>query len=323
MDFRIISTNKSPFHDDNLANSNSEAKKSIRLPTEAFERINTYFEENDMNFSEGVRSLCYEKLDTICNERKTFNNLEVFMLIPKMELPYPYDEDFDVEAFTDNFYHILNTYSEIFAMVNTECDFRSDFNHVRRFEDDYVLSYELKEFKAENFPMHILQNTTESKVYRTHKGDLNSFHSFKDRLSEVFHDDNEFSLNVDDCYFVRFPLNNYLDVRRNGQFQQSYYSNLHEGVYVFEALHGFIKHYCFIDWSYSIEDNNIHFEIHFDDEASFLDDVYKTKDDKLINSALGVVDGNDRRKRLENFRNNLLDEVNYINHLLEDKSEDD
>lgn len=314
---------KSPFHEDYVSNPKSDKRPTIRIPIEAYNQLNNYFEENNLDFSKGIRSLCYDKLDTICNERKTFNNLEVFMLIPKMNLPYPYDENFDINSFQKNFYHILTTYSEIIAVVNTECDFKNNFNHIRSFNDDYVLCYQMEDFKAENFPLHILQNTNESKVYRTHEGALNSFHSLQNRLGEVFHDSNDFSLDVNDCYFVRFPLNNYLDEFRSGQYQQEAFSNTHEGVYVFEAFDGAIRHYCYIDWDYSKENENIAFEIYFTDEASFLDDVYKTRDKKLIHSALAIIDGENRRKRLEDYKYRLLGEVSYINMLLEENSDND
>ena len=144
IDYRVFSMNKSPFHDDNLAESKRETRKTIRLPTEAYEQLESYFEANNLDFSKGIRSVCYEKLDTICNERKTFNNLEVFMLIPKSTI-----ED-----------ELINK-SQIIAIVNTECDFRSDFNHLRKFNDDYNLVYVLNDFEAKNFPMHIIQYTKE------------------------------------------------------------------------------------------------------------------------------------------------------------------
>lgn len=326
MDFRLLPMRKSPFHDDSLANSKSDKRPTIRIPSEAYERLNNYFEANNLDFSKGIRSLCYDKLDTICNERKTFNNLEVFMLIPKIKIDN-IDLD-DMESAVNLYYNILNTTSQIIAIVNTECDFREDFNHVRRFEDDYNLSYEMKEFNAENFPMNILRNTKDSCVYRTNKKDLNSFYTFKDCQSQLY-DDNRFStmedmfsLGVDDCYFVHFPLNNYLDEFRNGQFQQKDFSNSHEGVYVFEARNGLFKHYCFINWDYSKENDNISFELYFSDSEFFLDEVYKTKDEKLIYSALGVINGDNRRKRLEEYKQRLSDEIDYVNHLLE-KSIDD
>lgn len=317
IDIRLLPMRKSPFHDDNLANSKEDTRKTIRIPTEAYDRMNDYFEANNMNFSEGVRSLCYEKLDTICNERKTFNNLECFMLIPNVKI-----KDFDVndmESAVKQIYHILNSESQIIAIVNTECDFRSDFNHVRSFNDDYNLIYEMKPFEAENFPMHILQNTKETCVYRTNKKALNSFHTFKDRLSILFP-----NLNVDDCYFVRFPLNNYLDEFRSGQFQQEAFRNNHEGAYIFTDYDGILKYYCFIDWSYSHESDNIDFELYFTSEDNFLDDVRKVKcedgehDVKLINSALHFINGEYKRKRLEVYRKRLEKELKLVNQLLED-----
>lgn len=305
---------KSPFHEDYVSNTKTDKRPTIRIPIEAYDQLNNYFEKNNLDFSKGIRSLCYDKLDTICNERKTFTNLEVFMLIPKMSIPYPHDEDFDVEKFTDNYFDILEAKSEIIAVVNTEVDFRSGFNHAHSFDEieNYKLSYEMKDFNAENFPMEILQNTNERCVYRTNENALNSFDSFKARMSAVFP-----NLDVNDCYFVRFPLNNYLDEFRNGQYMQRAYSDFHESVNVFEAVHGAIKYYCFINWDYSSESRNISFETYFGDETMFINDVYQTKDKELINSALSIVDGEDRRKRLENYKARLEDEVSFLNSLLE------
>jgi len=324
---KIFSMNKSPFHDETLSAETLDKRKTVRFTNEEYNQLNKYFEENNLEFSEGIRSLCYAKLDTICNERKTFPNLEVIMLIPKMSLPYPKDENVDVEGFAENYFEILIEASQIIAIINTDIDFRSGFNHSNAFNDEvnYKLDYELKDFKAENFPMEIIQNTNESHVYRTNEGDLNDFDSFKDRQKELYSHkfiakDDFSNLNVDDCYFVRFPLNNYLDEFRSGQFQQKLYSNYHEGVYVFEAVNGLIKYYCFINWYYSNEGNNISFEIYFSDEKQFLDEIYFTKDFELINSALSIVDGENSRKRLEDYLARLEDEVLFVNELLAKKN---
>ena len=314
MDFRTLPMNKSPFHDDKLSNSKSDKRPTIRIPIEAYNQINRYFEENNMNFSEGVRSLCYDKLDTICNERKTFNNLEVIMLIPKINKDKI--DLTDVESAVNEYYHILNSYSEIIAVINTECDFRRDFNHLRKFDDDYNLVYEAKEFNPQNFPMHILQNTKESKVYRTNQSTLNSFHSFKDRQSELYP-----NLNVDDCYFVRFPLNNYLDEFRSGQFQQREFSNAHEGAFIFE-IEIDLKYYCFIDWSYFRDTESLYFEIYFSSQDDFITEISNSNDNKLIKAAFYVVNGEYGIERLKVIKSELLSQVETIDDVLKDYPKD-
>lgn len=314
MDFRTLPMNKSPFHDEKLSDGNLDKRKTVRFTNYEFDRLNTYFENNDMEFSQGIRSLCYDKLDTICNERKTFNNLEVIMLIPKVNKDKI--DLSDVESAVKEYYHILDTYSEIIAVINTECDFKRDFNHLRKFNDDYNLVYEAKEFNQKNFPMHILQNTKESKVYRTNQSTLNSFHSFKDRQSELYP-----NLNVDDCYFVRFPLNNYLDEFRSGQFQQIVFSNYHEGAFVFEIEIG-LKYYCFIDWSYFRDTDSISFEFCFSSQDDFSNEIFKSTDVKLIKAAFHVVNGEYGKERLKVIKSELLSQIETIDEMLEDYSKE-
>lgn len=312
---------QSPFYDETLIEKSIDSKgkkrekrPTIRLPIETYNRLNEYFEANNLDFSKGLRSFCYEKLDTICNERKTFNNLECFMLIPKAKVKF--NTNSSMEDDHENFFHILNTHSEIIAIVNTDVDFRRNYHHVNSFDDNYNLAYELKDFSAENFPLSMFQNTKETCVYRTNTKTLRSFYALKDRLSSIFYD-----LNVDDCYFVHFPLNNYLDVFREGQYHHETFSNMHEGIYVFQDFEKPIKHYCSISWSYSYESKGISLEFEFYDKDNFMNDIYETKDMDLINAASEIIDSDFIKNKLMKYKEKLLKELDYVELFL--ASEDD
>jgi hypothetical protein len=314
IELRTLPMRKSPFHQE-IKNSKTKSV-SFRLPIDAHDRLMKYFEANyDFNAkTKGLNDLCFKQLDMLCDERKTFNNLECFMLLPK----YTNDPD------------KLSISSQIIAIVNTECDFRKGFNHQSPFNHDYKIDYTLSDFNFENFPMEIIANTKDSCVYRTNIKDLNSFYTFKDRQSQLYYDyrfnQNEDlpNLNVEDCYFVRFPLNNYLDVYRNGQYQKDNFNDFHEGIYAFYDLEAHSYLYCIIEWSYSLEMDLITFDLHFVKHDDVIQKIYDAKDEKLNETFFNLPYTKDRmQKEIKEMISMLEENLSYYKSLLHDNCPDD
>ena len=306
--------NKSPFHE-NVKDGKSKSI-SFRLPIEAHDKLMKYFEANyDYNAkTKGMNELCFKKLDMICDERKSFNNLECFMLIPK------YTNDIDK----------LSIASQIIAIVNTDCDFIEGFNHQHSFNDEYKIDYTMQDFTIENFPMEVIANTKNSCVYRTNKKDLNSFHTFKNRQSELYHDgrfdevEDILNLNVDDCYFVRFPLNNYLDVYRDGQYQIKSFNDFHQGLYAFYDLEAHSYLYCIIEWSYSQEMNSISLYSYFVKHDEVIQKVYETKDEKINQTFINLPYTKTRmQNEIKKMIITLEENLSYYKSLLDDDFPDD
>lgn len=276
---------------------------SFRLPKEAYNDLMTHFndkyEENAK--TKGFKEISLNALDGICTERKCYNHLELFMLIPK----------------SDEFDDLYS--SEIFAFINDETDFKDSFNLVSKFNDDFRLVYELQDFTEENTPLGIFANVKDDCFYKLIRDKvIDSFFSFKFGLNSLYSD-----LDLDNCYIVRFPLNNYLDVYRDGQYQGETYNDDHLGAFVFEDIGSDKKIYCKIAWKYSNEHKLISFDLIFTPEDAFVDDIYNTGDEKLIEAVNDVIIGKSRIKKLLKIRKNIANDLSWIDDLIKKEYPDE
>lgn len=303
--FKGFPMKQSPYHIDR---SSDKEMLSFRIEETAVKDLEKHFKNQGLDKSEGMRKLCFKELDNLCLERKTFNNLECFMLIPK----------------TDNVL-MLNNKSQVIAIVNTEADFKETYNHKRPFNDDYNVTYELINFERRFFAndLKILQNTRDSCVYNTIKRDLRDFAVFQDRQRALYDGKGEnFDLNVDDCYFVRFPLNNYLDILSEGQYQHEEYKENHIGVYVLNDPLINRKLFLLIDWYYLSEFQvQMNIDIDFADAGKIMHHVMKTDDDKLIEAVEEAMTDKYRKERLIGLKEKLERNLLVINDMI-DKCED-
>jgi hypothetical protein len=301
-EFKTFRTYQSPFHKErNLQDKTTSV--SFRLPTEAYNDLMDYFNNIfDSNAkTNGFKKISLNALDMICSERKTYNNLECFMLIPKTD---------DIGELYD---------SEIIVFINDDIDFENDFNLVSKFNDDYNLVYSLYDFTEENVPFGIFTNVRESCLYRLRKDfALESWYSFTSALGTLYKD-----LNLDDCYIVRFPLNNYLDVFRDGQYQNETYKDDHIGAYVFEDISSKRKIYCKIVWNYTHEMNLISFDLIFEPESEFINDIYKMNDKRLNEAINDVITDKHRIDVLLEIRKNIEDELSFVDEILKNEYPDE
>lgn len=301
-DFKMFTMSKSPFHKER--NLKGKTKNiAFRLPIEAYEDLKNYFEGvygEDGALSKGFKDLSYETLDSVCLERKNYNNLNVFMLIPKTD---------DLDD--------LHCYSEIFAFIDIDNDIEDDFNVVSRFEDDYNILYNLVDFNEENVPMGIFAHSKEFCLYRLRKDRVcDSFNSLSVGLYSLYPHLTDW-INKDlEFYMVRFPLNNYLDVFRNGQYQSLTYNNSHEGAFIFYDLVENRKIYSTIRWDYSPEGKHIFLDFLFYKPEDFSDVIYSVDDDKLTNVYRDIRDTDYRKDGLINFRERLIEDLKLVDEAI-------
>lgn len=290
MEYQVLKMNKSPFykksHHDSYKHGNPKIPKSIRIPKDAHDDLMAYYNGIGIDeISEVLNQLICEKLEMIntFKRRKVFNNIELIMLIPKT------DDRIELED-----------KSRIIALYNTDEDFIDGFNHLKRFPTKFNYQYDMKPFGESFFrsEMNIINNTKESPVYRVNKRDLSRWESLSQRLESISREE-EWDLNVRDCYFVRCPLNNFLDVKREGQYQ----SNLnhrgdHDGIYVFDLLNA-RRLYCIINWNYSLENGNIGFNIEFLNQRQFME-ILEESDFKTLRESYSKLNNSDYdRERLD------------------------
>lgn len=303
--FKGFNMKQSPYY----INRNSKKELvTFRLDKKAIHDLKKHFKSsNDDYFSKGMRNLCFKELNNLCLEKKVFNNLECFMLIPKTE-----------DVFE------LNNKSQVIAIVNTKTDFKENYNHKTPFKEEYNLTYELHDFKRDYFAndMKILQNTKESCVYNTNINDLRHFELFRDRQKRLYDGDNEiFDLNVDDCYFVRFPINNYLDRFFEGQFQYDEYKESHRGVYVLHDIVRDRKLFLLINWYYLSEQFKIQIDITFIKKEEIIEYIFQSEDDQLIEAFNFSLSDKHKKEYLTELKNDYERKIKAINDII-DKCED-
>ena len=298
---------KSPFYKDRSKRTDNDIKsKSIKFPRLLYNDLDKFFKsEGFETFTDGIKHICQDALDCVCPERKTFNQLEVIMLIPKTD---------DINQ--------LEAKSRIISIINTECDFDDDYIH-DGFNEQYNLTYPLTDFKKTLFPFGTYANLKESKVYRTNIRDLKSWNSFKNRQNELYSSsvEKDESLNLDDCYFVNFPLNNYLDIYDKGKYHDDSFENTHHGVFIFRNHLDNKFLFCNIGWEYSPVNDSIVTEFYFQDRDDFIMQIfdYKDKDgnvdDRLI-QCLKDSDSTDKES-LKRLRNVLMANVGFLDKIID------
>lgn len=323
MSFNGFYAKESPFHKEYDKPNGNSPNINVRVNKNMKDALRNHFEEiyDESPMTKGVNKILHEYMDSICLERKTFNHIEVIMLIPKIDI-----EDRTDKSIIDEF----SNRSKLIAYYNTKTDFNDYYEH-KGFDGEYNLVYELKEFNELNFPLNIIRETKDSCVINTSKDDCDSFEKFKSRQKELYSDlhDNEGidrSLDLDDCYFVRFPINNYLDVKQNGQYNHKFLLKDHIGVYVFnDPLIKInnpsidLKLLCFIDWHYLSDINRMEFDFDFYDGVGLVNWIQNRYDDEdsedLINAIYYAIDDDFTKLRLKLIEDDLLEKLEIVRSL--------
>ncbi len=314
-DFKSFFARESPFHDEYVKDYKGDSPNlpTFRINKNMLSDLENHFKNSNMTWTEGMSLIIHEYLDRVCRQRRTFNHLEVIMLIPK----------------TDNIDELVNK-SKIISFINTETDFNEYYQH-KAFDGEYNLVYELKPFDELNFPLNIIRETKDSCVINTSKENCDSFEKFKASQKELYSDfkddkGNDRSLDVDDCYFVRFPINNYLDSYKNGEYHHGIFDKDHLGIYFFHDP--FIKLnnpdrerklICIIDWHYLYDISKIEFSCGFSDGGGLIHWIQKIYDDDLpqdFRKAIFYAVGDKfSQLRLKQFENHLLEQLEIVRSL--------
>ena len=288
-DWDFLATSKSPFykesHHDKYKRGKQSVKVDFKIPETAYNDLMKYFKANGKSKTEGFEEMVWKKLETINTFRqKCFNNIEFIMLIPKTD---------DIAELTDK--------SRVIALYNTDCDFVDGFNYeYGGFDKSFNYQYDLSQFGKGFFGMEmlILNSTKETSVRngRVTLGDLTDWDSFFARLEEIGKEE-EWDLNLRDCYFVRCPLNNYLDVNRDGQFQSPNRNGDHKAIYVFNDFKKSL--FCIIDWRYtqsSLGNGDISFYTYFVPMGEFIK-ILSESNYKPLRDSIADINNSEYNKR--------------------------
>lgn len=301
--FRGFPIRESPFHkeyDDNMSPLN------VRLSKKAIKDLENHFKELYDNekgaYSKGIQNICYEYLDKLCFEKKVFLNQEVIMLLPKTD---------DVNE--------LEAKSQIIAYVNHDNDYNEYYVSKHRADNKY-LTYDLMNFNETYFSMNFLKETKKYSVLFNQNPNLNSFEEFKQSQAELYP-----NLDLDNCYFVRFPLNNHLDRRIEGQYHHHTFKGNHIGLYIFEDILEGRKIFAIIDWYYQSEFNKqIQIDYQFADGEALLNWIkHDYEDDEVLkNSFIKAFSDEYRQSRLKILEDDLLEKLEIVRSLQIESDED-
>ena len=320
--FKSFYAKESPFHKEYEYKQGQNAP-TLRINPNITRELKNHFEESNMTWTDGMSLIIHDYLDRLCLQRQTFNHIEVIMLIPKTD---------DLDE--------LNNKSKIIAYINTKTDFNEYYEH-KGFDGEYNLVYELKPFDELNFPINLLRETKNSCLINTPKEDCESFERFKESQKKLYSDleddeGNDEGLDLDDCYFVRFPINNYLDIKKNGAYNHDFLRKDHLGLYVFHDplikvndLNSERKILCFIDWHYLADVSRIEYDFEFHDGVgliNWIQNLYHDEDKDYFNQlsqAIYYAVGDDFTKlRLSLIEKDLLEKLEIVRSIQAQFSDD-
>lgn len=225
--------NQSPFykkeHHGKYIHGKPKKQKDMRIPISIYNDLDYYFKENGLNWTDGMLNVIYDKLDMINTSKRTiFNDVELIVIIPK------------TRSLSE-----LNDKSIILAAYNTGTDFKNEFIHDGGFKKTFNFNYELKDFSF--LPIDILMNLKNDAYFNLAASNPYVKGNWREYLQRL---ENHYKLDLNKSYLVRFPLNNYLDVKREGQYQSSRLRGWHDGLYVFDDFNHH-RLYFKLDWEYT------------------------------------------------------------------------
>lgn len=298
---------KSPFKFERNYHAKN-VSKSFRLPEDVYIEIMRYYDSiygEENNLTKAFRDITLEKLDNICRERKSYQELNILMLIPKTD---------DIKE--------LNEKSEIIGFFSHE-DF-NDINNdllVRDEEDEnpMMIKYDLTRHRSLEDYYNLIKYIN-PKCFNFNMKDVYSFEEFKNELNKEYP-----KIDLSDSYIMGMEVNNYFDIYRDGEFQSDILNNTHVGAYVFvdyslnvEGKTLNRKLYCIVQWNYKFNVMNIDFE--FFSYHGFMsnfkeDEIYENK--SIRNVINDIYFDGDRKKTLLQMKEDLTRIIDNLHNNLD------
>lgn len=282
---------------------NKDKTIGVRVPEDVHQDISNYFDgiygENSM--SKGINDLLVKTLDNVCTERTMYNNISMFMLIPKSD---------DIKVLTED--------SFIFALV----DERNDFNtfNTTPLDDIVYDSPFIKGILNEGFstlPSDFLLDVENHCFVNMNTEGIDEKEDFLELLAKTF------DIDLKDYYWTHLKLNNYLDEYRDGQYQAQLYNNEHIGVYILNTIIDLkdneksrVLLFMTMKWRYFNELESIDLNPQFFEERELLSYISDTKDKELSSKAFKIVYGEDTKEYLVNMRKSLVEDLNTVKELI-------
>lgn len=277
MTFIDFEVRDSPFHKiDGFMKTNRQTSKSVRtdLSPEDYEIIEEYIMQRDPDFdpdkrnnkfdtSKFVRELLMDFFNNITLEKNSFEDMYFVMLLPR-EFDDPEDLEIDGE--------IVGVIQDPESFYNA-----NPFNYYKGKRNNFNFIFNIEEFNERNYnDLLYLYHGKDPLFTCVDKSIQHDFVKVKTRLSEVYHE-----LDLDNCYFTIFNINNYLDVLNKGQYTHGASMFHHEGVLVF--LDAFDEVRLTMTCQWALYHNNCMLSLIVEDTGKFNEHIIdRTKNDDLI-----------------------------------------
>lgn len=305
---------KSPFKFERDYHAKS-VSKSFRLPQDVYDELMDYYysihgEEN--NLTKAFNDIALEKLDNICRERKSYQDFNIMMLIPKTN---------DIDE--------LNKKSEIVGFFTNDdiSDLNQDLLVRDESDDEILMKVDLTNHNIKD-DYDIIKYINPN-CFRFDMNDVSSFDDFKIQLNKAYP-----NIELDNSYFINIELNNYFDIYRNGEFQSYLLNNIHISGYVFvdytinkkgEMLNR--KLFCFLQWNYTSNILDVDFNFTFGAHFMGTLEVDDARDNKEIKHKIGeLINDGDRKMTLlkmkddlSHIRESILEQLDIVYNILEDE----
>lgn len=255
MKFNTFETDLSPFHQiDEFQETKKDDRVSMRtdISPEDYRLFEKYFEQrpDEIDRSKFVKELLIDFLNNNAFEKKSFENLQVIMLLPK----HLKDNELQSSCEIIGFLHDEDVIDVPMHMFKGNVNYTNNYNFI----------YTLKEFNELNYNLIGFQKLNKPCFINVGKHIQHDFEKVKARLNELYE-----RIDLDDAYFVIFNLNNYLDELNQGVYVSKSSrpeDRSHDGVIVLiEDFYSMA--YLFINWSYV--QGHVHLFVVFEDGSEF------------------------------------------------------
>lgn len=301
---KSLKMEQTPFHQIDKFKETKGKRKSVRtdIAPEDYKLIEDFINqrEKDFNTSTFVRELLLDFFNNHAFEQKYFNNLIAVLLMPQSVDPDELNDKCQVIGLLHD--------QDYFFETGT---FHGEVNHTHNFK----FIFTLKEFNQENyrtffFHFSAFNKLDENIFFNVDKSIQHDFDKVKARLSELYQD-----IDLDDAYFVAFPLNNYLDVLEDGVYRSKTSEFEHEGVIALleDFNEGVFAH---IEWNY-LEDD-FFLTIRFQD-FSLIDHVltFDCSNPDVIKEFHSISKTVSRQGKLEIKRKHALNQIEFLKEEIE------
>lgn len=249
---------------------------SVGISPEDHELIEKYIRQRDPDFDNAkfLKELMLNFINNTAMDKQCFDDIYVLLLLPKTQDPDELEDNGQIVGaiqFQDTC-HQANILKHTFM------------THNKYYKNRHTFIYDLKEFNEDLYNNFLpFDDMQERAFFCVDESIQHDFVKTKIRLSEVY-----FELDLDNCYFTVFSLNNYFDIMREGQYRSSYSSYYHEGALVLLDFSNDLKLCLTMNWSFN--KGNIEIALEICDEDDFDSRIYVNDNDELIEEYVNLTE---------------------------------